>query len=204
MECTTMIDITSLMSELASERPVFHSEADFQHALAWVAQRVMPAARVRLEYKPFPAQAIYIDVWLASEAGMVAVELKYLTAKLELDWEGERYTLKSQAAQDLLRYDFPKDVQRIERVVSEIPGATGYAVCLTNDASLWSEALRRDTVDALFRLHEGGSLTGTLSWAAHTGKGTMAKRAAPVTLRGSYSLQWRAYSQPSKPSAVKP
>jgi len=30
-----MIGIASLLSPLTVERPIFHSEADFQHALAW-------------------------------------------------------------------------------------------------------------------------------------------------------------------------
>lgn len=30
-----LFDVPALLGRLASERPVFHSEADFQHALAW-------------------------------------------------------------------------------------------------------------------------------------------------------------------------
>jgi hypothetical protein len=125
---------------------------------------------------------------------MVAVELKYPTAKLELDWHGEHYALKAQAAQDITRYDVVKDISRVERVAFAVPSATGYAVCLTNDAASWNRSLRQDTVDALFRLHEGRTLTGTLRLAAHTGAGTMAKREVPITLAGSYPLQWRDYS----------
>jgi hypothetical protein len=190
-----LIDLPSLMSELALERPIFHHEADFQHVLAWVMHRVMPRAHVRLEYKPFPTESVYFDIWLASDAGPVAVELKYLTTKLELDWRGERYALRSQGAQDIRRHDFVKDVHRVERVVTELPGATGCAVCLTNDPSLWNRTLRQDSADALFRLHEGRLLVGTLRWADHTGAGTMAKREAAISLTGSYPLRWRDFSQ---------
>ena len=46
------IDMTSLMDQLARHRPIFHSEADFQHALAWQLQLENPAGRVRLETRP--------------------------------------------------------------------------------------------------------------------------------------------------------
>ena len=48
-----MLDITHLMNELAHDRLVFHSEADFQHALAWRIHDAMPDCGVRLEYSPF-------------------------------------------------------------------------------------------------------------------------------------------------------
>lgn len=47
-----MIDIEQVLKELAKKRPVFHSEADFQHALAWEIQITYPDANIRLE-KPF-------------------------------------------------------------------------------------------------------------------------------------------------------
>ena len=30
-----MIEIADVLNELSERRPVFHSETDFQHALAW-------------------------------------------------------------------------------------------------------------------------------------------------------------------------
>ena len=44
-----MLDIDQLMACLADTRKVFHSEADFQHALAWQIHRAMPEGQVRLE-----------------------------------------------------------------------------------------------------------------------------------------------------------
>ena len=72
-----MFDITHLMNELARYRPVFHSEADFQHALAWRIHEAMPDCEVRLEYKPFPTKRLYLDLWLPDIG--VAMELKYCT-----------------------------------------------------------------------------------------------------------------------------
>ena len=37
------------MAALARVRPLFHSEADFQHAFAWQLHSAHPDARIRLE-----------------------------------------------------------------------------------------------------------------------------------------------------------
>ena len=46
-----MLDIHGLMSKLRKRRPIFHSEADFQHALAWEIHLANPSHQVRLEFK---------------------------------------------------------------------------------------------------------------------------------------------------------
>ena len=77
-----MLDITLLMSDLAVERPVFHSEADFQHSLAWSIHHKIPHGQVRLEYKPFADKRMYLDLWLPGKG--VALELKYRTRQLNV------------------------------------------------------------------------------------------------------------------------
>ena len=99
-----VFDLPDLLAELAGKRPVFHSEADFQHALAWKIHEAFPSANVRPEYKPFPEKRVYIDIWV-SGAESAAIELKYLTRRLKVDVNGERFTLKDQSARDLGRYD---------------------------------------------------------------------------------------------------
>ena len=44
------LDIPHLLTDLAARRPVFHSEADLQHELAWHLRDVHPDLQVRLEY----------------------------------------------------------------------------------------------------------------------------------------------------------
>src|SRR5207244_13149334 len=38
--------------------------ADFQHALAWRLHTRYPDASIRLEYKPFLAERLYLDLWI--------------------------------------------------------------------------------------------------------------------------------------------
>src|SRR6266511_25084 len=99
-----MIDLPACLAALARERPLFHSEADFQHALAWYLHTLEPAARVRLEYRPFPDEALYLDLWIATPAQILALELKYFTRRLTVTVAGETYALRGQDAQDQHRY----------------------------------------------------------------------------------------------------
>ena len=99
-----MLDIHGLMTGLSQSRPVFHSEADFQHALAWQIREAMPDCSVRLEFKPFPDddKRMYLDIWLPTVG--VAIELKYPTRKLELNHNDEYFSLADHSAQDIQRY----------------------------------------------------------------------------------------------------
>lgn len=189
-----MINLSDSLTLLSQQRPIFHSEADFQHALAWLIHLHQPDARIRLEYRPLPHEPLYLDLWVQDDQHALAIELKYPTRRLSVEHAGEQFSLRNQAAQDLTRYDFVKDIRRLERIVLARPGVTGYAILLTNDSSYWTLSRRPGTVDAAFRLHDGAQLMGSLGWAAHAGVGTMVKREAPLELIGSYSASWRDYS----------
>jgi hypothetical protein len=190
-----MVDLRGVLSGLAGKRPVFHSEADFQVAFAWELQRSFPDSKIRLEYKPFPAERFYLDILFRLGQTAAAIELKYPTRRLSGVVHGESFELRDQAAQDVIRYDFVKDLVRLERIAREVPGTVGYAILLTNDSSYWKESLRPRSVDAAFRLDEARTLAGQLAWAAHAGAGTVIRREAALTLSGNYQLGWLDYSQ---------
>ena len=186
-----MLDIHRLMERLAAKRPVFHSEADFQFSLAWEI-RETEGLDVRLEFRPFPSERMYLDIWVPRMG--TAVELKYLTRELECTTNGELFSLRNQAAQDLGRYDFLKDVHRLELVAAKAPcERSGIAVLVTNDPLYWKPPYRDGTVDAAFRLHEDRLLGGEMRWSARASRGTTAGRELPIRLTGSYRPQWRDY-----------
>ena len=190
-----MLDIDGLMASLADRRKVFHSEADFQHALAWQIHEASPESQVRLEVSvvPVEAQRMFLDIWLPVEG--VAIELKYKTRGLELEQDDESFALRDQGAQDHGRYDFLRDIQRLElmRSMPQLCKA-GYAVLLTNDSLYWSAPRSRTTVDSNFRIHEGRAVSGELAWAPHAGTGTVKDRESPIEIQGSYRLRWQEYS----------
>lgn len=193
-----LLDMPQLLKSLANLRPVFHSEADFQHALAWHIHSSFPALDVRLEY-PLPGdvdQHMDIVVWDNQET--VTIELKYKTDILMTSIGGEAFVLRSHRAQDCGRYDYLCDVQRLETWAanSKSHSTTGYAVFITNDPSYWNPPTRsRTPVDNAFRLHEGRTVCGTMQWSQGASQGTVRNRESPIILNRSYILRWVDYAQ---------
>ena len=148
----------------------FRAKSD--RLLAWRIHKAMPDFGVRLEFKPFPIERMYIDLWLPGIG--VAVELKYCTRILNLDHDGESFALRNQSAHDIRRYDFLRDIQRMEQLSA-----------LPNDDSYWKHPSRPDTVDAAFRLHDGRRITGEMAWSERAGPGTTKKREQAVRLNGA-------------------
>ena len=180
-----------LLSELSAARPVFHSEADFQHALAWVLHEA-GATQIRLERR-FDSIGGYLDLLVRLEGKRVGIELKYWTRLLDLEVAGERFELKQQGANPLSRYDFLKDVSRLEALVGTGDADLGLAIVLTNDASYWRPG-RGGNMDDQLRIHEGVQLRGQLAWAPETNPSTIQGREATFGLRGVYSAAWHGYS----------
>lgn len=190
-----MIDLHAVMRELRSKRPVFHSEADFQHALAMEIAKNYSQAQIRLESRPISDERIYLDLWVSNSDQNLAIELKYKTRSVSIEWQDERFDLASHGAQDLGAYDVWKDVQRLERVCAHRNGTDGYVILLTNDAAYWNGPASDGTVGSAFRLHEGRVASGGLFWASHAGDGTMKNREKPISLNGSYSIAWNDYAR---------
>lgn len=183
------------LTSLAKRRPIFHSEADFQHALAWEFQLSSQTASIRLEQQ-IAAQGgrVHLDLLVKDRSTHVAVELKYKTKKASITWGEEQFQLRNQAAQDLGRYDFLKDIARIERYVETHAGAEGYVVLLTNDPTYWKQSKKAHSIDAAFRIHEGRPITGELTWGSEASKGTMKARESAIKIRASYESAWHDFS----------
>lgn len=188
-----LAELEQTMAALAAQRPIFHSEADFQHAFAWQLQRSYPQARIRLETRPRPG--VRLDVLAYVDGRRVAFELKYLLRRLTTTIEDELFELPFQGAQDTRRYDFIKDIARLEVLVREDIVDHGYAVALTNDPLYWQGGQREDVADAAFRLGEGRTLAGVMAWSDRTGAGTKRFREESLSLAGSYDLLWRDFSR---------
>lgn len=190
-----MIEIENVINELKQERPIFHSEADFQHALAWQIHKKYADSKVRLEYCASQSgRKEYVDLYVKHANKIYLIELKYKTRKFDALYLNEEFHLLNQGAQDIGRYDFIKDIGRIERFVDSQPNSVGFAVLLTNDENYWRES-NRSTVDSHFRIHPNRKLTGQLNWGEGTGKGTMKGRESAIILSRSHQIQWQDYSE---------
>lgn len=190
----TMFDIDNFMSSLAGRRPIFHSEADFQHAFAWHFHELFPNAVVRLEYPVHIGKWIYLDLWLDTPETSFGVELKYKALKLEISHDDEHFYLKNHSAQDTGRYDFLKDVERLEQVAATKNKLVGYAILVTNDSSYWRVG-REGTVDSNFRLHPGRIITGELNWDPNASIGTTKGRTEAIYLSREHVVEWKSFSK---------
>ena len=190
------VDLTELLRRLALIRPVYHAEADFQHAFAWQAHQMDPDLWVRLETHPEPGVRLDLLLSRPDLGRHTAVELKYLTAGWVGNVGGEHFALKNHGAQDVRAYDAVKDIGRLERFVAGREGWNGVFVAITNDPSFWRPVTHdRPTNADAFRIYEGLTLTGSRAWGPNTGAGTMRGREAPIDLVGNHRLAWQDYSR---------
>lgn len=190
------MDITKPMQQLMDKRKIFHSEADFQFALAWEIQTIYPDANIRLEYCPVNINSsIHIDILVVINNKWFPIELKYKTLETMVVVDKESYQLKLHGAQDQGRYDYLADVSRIEYLSRLMPGyEKGYAIILSNNLSYWKENNRSNTVYNAFKLSAGLEKQGRMDWAPHAGASTKKGREEPIDLNGSYIMDWKVYS----------
>jgi hypothetical protein len=188
-----MLDIHGVLDRLAGDRPVFHSESDFQHALAWRIHQENPTARIRLETRP--QRGIRLDLLVDLSGERTAIELKYFIRRFTAIVHDELYDLPNQGAHDISRYDFVKDIVRVETCIRSGFANHGWALALSNDPGYWGAGRKPDPIDNAFRLHDGRTLNGVLTWGPGAGAGTMRSREEGLSLSGSYACAWRHYSE---------
>lgn len=226
MEEINKKDIIEIIKELQGERLFFWSEADFQHAFAWKLHEKYSNAKIHLErryeHKTSNTEddiVYYVDIWGELDGKFYPIELKYKTAELIIPTnsvlsESKTIKLKEQSAQDIGRYDYLKDIQRIEHLKSWESNffGKGFAIILTNDfhyyESPFKDTLQKETetLDRQFRIHEGvNDKSGNLQWVNKNGKVFSYQNAEeskhwtrnhpPLNLSGNYKIHWEQYSQ---------
>jgi len=191
-----MLDMNAILETLAQRRPIFHSEADFQHALAWEIHSQPGSPEVRLEVPlPDPTTRGHVDIRVQHRGLTFLIELKYKTARFEDIVNGEQFKLRDQSPQDVGRYAFLWDVARLERIAEENGGISGCAVLLTNDGKYWTPSPRREpTNDAAFRLSGDHELERELRWRHGPAEGAKVQQMyEPIRLMRAYTLSWRDY-----------
>lgn len=194
-------DLVSVLQDLGRRRPIFHSEADFQHELAFDLRGRFPDCQVRMEV-PFVAEARgATDIVLSSNGHRIGIELKYMTKALSSRVADEDFKLSGQGAYPIKRYSILKDVERLETFNMSNPGPS-FMVALTNDPAYWKPRLGRETSDSDFAVHQDALVTGELRWGSTTGKGTMEKREDPLRLTGSYHMNWTEFSRIEEPPTL--
>ncbi|WP_426449647.1 hypothetical protein ACP26L_32005 [Paenibacillus sp. S-38] len=133
-----------------------------------------------------------VDIWAEKDDQKLAIEVRYKTALLQTIHHGKDVNLKNQAAQDISRYDYLKDVEKLESVISSRSEARGYAILITNDHTYWQKSNRSSSVDEQFRIDEGRTIHGQLQWRNASG-GTTHNREDLINIRGVYDAGWQPF-----------
>jgi hypothetical protein len=185
----------AIMSFLSKHRPVFHSEADFQHSFAWQIHQGFPDAAVRLE-RPLRSRlgVLHVDIVVDIAGRMNMFELKYKTRASSVQSGSEEFMLQDHNAQPLGRYDFLKDVARLESLAVALPGTASWAIILSNDSSYWKPPRGVNDTSAAFSLCEGRRVTGNMEWSAHTSARMKEGREDAIVLANEYILSWSDYT----------
>ena len=139
------LNLVEILDNLGNQnnRPIFHSECDFQHALAWKIHEQHLDYQIRLEY-PYELENPHIlnqhcDIFVKDNDIKYFIELKYKTKKLDVTINEEHYSLKISVAERDNRFHFLRDIGRLEEICTHHPNLQGFAIFLTNDYLYWQE-----------------------------------------------------------------
>lgn len=183
------MNIEHVMQTLSAKRPIFHSEADFQFALAGAIAELHPEALIELEVPILGVGEMDIIAHLNGQ--LYAIELKYKKALLSTEHNGRAYALKKDGAADIGRCLFIKDIARLER----FRGAIGFAIFLSNEPAYWKGS-RIGGISKDFDISEGRIIPAgiNLDWGAAAGEGTRKGNGAPFLLTKEHTISWSYYS----------
>ena len=138
-----------------------------------------------------------LDLVVCKADKFAVIELKYPTAQVvtEIHRFGQAIPdveiMKQQGAQDIVSYNFWKDVRRIEVVKALFPKVLGgLAVMLTNDAYYVRGPKKGSLCEEFSTANGRTNVHGLLDWTRQT-QTTDGKPG--FTLSGNYSLHWEDY-----------
>ncbi len=209
------LDLKMCMEKLAGKCPVFHSEFDFQFALAWEIKEEYGNAEIRMEQPLKYDEPVYdeqlkatgetkettanIDIVVHFDKEMIPIELKYLKTESKFEVNGEVFNLKSHGGAGT-RYDCIKDIQRIEGVLANNGNTNkGYTIWLGN-----RDYCFRHKDDESFNISEGEKLAGEVKWANEEARKKVSpSRQNSITLKNTYTLNWVNYFNDSQKDKYK-
>ena len=195
--------LEEILKSVYNNRNPFLSEAQLQFDLAIALEKHFESQspdryKIYLEYPTVNTTTkarVYYDIMIKNveTKKYCPIELKYKTKNAPVIFDGTKIDLKNHAAQDLGRFDYLQDVERIENFnafTSKVKEA-GYAIILTNDHNYWS-AGRAGCIYDDFALNNGRKIDkGMKSWAVGTKVTSVGKsRINGLTLKDSYCIEW--------------
>ncbi len=201
IDCLT-VDINAFIEQ---QQELMFNERDFQMQLAVGLRASGRYDDVDVEYFiPNSVAAargyewdsdLRLDIVVRRGGEFAVVELKYPTRRIVTDIKRFDTLLpgveivKQHGAQDIVSYNFWKDVRRVEIIRALFPGhvAGGIAVMLTNDP-YYTRGPRGNTIWDAYSTADGRTgVHGPMHWSRIT---ATSSRYAPFTLTGDYAVHW--------------
>lgn len=181
----TKKELIEIMRELAQVRPIFHSEADFQHELGCLIRS--KGRRVRLE-RPFKTPLKFeLDLEVDGE---IAIELKYKKALLKYTSDTELFDLSSAGAYPDNRFKIINDAKRVRDLVDQMFHSKGFTIFLTNDKEYWCSDAKK-TIAEQFDLTEGRKFTKGTSLSLVDANAKNPKQ--QIDIRFEDIIRWQDY-----------
>lgn len=150
MTILTKQEMIDILGKLAVQGNTYTCEAQFQFDLAYALRKYFETKKlgynVYLEYpQGCSGKTEYFDIVVEDPSvtphDYCVIELKYKTKAMTATCYGQKFSLKTHAAQGLGRYDYLYDVARIESFSSngKLKMQNGFAILLTNDGQYWQQ-----------------------------------------------------------------
>lgn len=197
--------ITDITTFIKHQNELMFNERDFQMQLAVALRQSCHYDDVDVEYFIPNSAAVShgyewdsdlrLDIVVRCGDTFAVVELKYPTKRIVTDITRFNTLLpgveivKNQGAQDIVCYNFWKDVRRIEIIRTLFPDtvAGGVAVMLTNEP-YYTRGPRQGTIYDAFSIADGRqNVHGAMRWTRAT---PTSNRFPAFTLTGDYAVAW--------------
>lgn len=209
---------TDVVQFLSGESVLFSNESDLQLRLSYCLKHSGHYDRVEVEYyvpfqelqrlnpslnrTNFPwGSDLYIDIVVEKDGQFVPIELKYPTmdiwvafTRFGVDVQAHVPMPKKDGAQNIHRYNYWKDVRRIE-ALRQAYGPTivgGLAIMVTNDPSYQSNPTNPDVGYANFSIKNGRTVNQPQNRNMRWQNGvSVANNHLDFQIDGSYSIHWQ-------------
>lgn len=187
----TKNELIEIMNFLSVKRPIFHSEGDFQYSFAREIEIKYKDIKIRCDWRRIiGSKEIWIDLTLFDNNGNETfIEIKYISKQYKGVVNGELFECKSQGGHTEGRYNFLKDIKRIEEL-----NAKGFAVFLTNDDKYWDYLKYAGVIDKEFLLKEGYTFKKDVSYNWKSECKTYKKK-DPIKFKNDYKINWLSFGE---------
>lgn len=186
----TKKELQEWVSNLAINRPIFYSEADFQLELGFKLKSKGHEVRLERPIHAKDGKTFELDIVVDNE---VVIELKYKKIDCKYVIGNEIFILKKDGGGKENRYKIFKDVWRVRHLVERKSFKEGFVVLMTNDEQYWN-CVSKKLHAHQFDLSDGRALIKGQTLEM----GGKKKLYNPIEINFNDELKWVDYRTPNQ------